>query len=467
MKSLAIIAMIILVGSLQAQQKTDLRMRKNLRDQLDEIVFQYEQFSRFGSTDEINNFNRLFSQDALVFDYLTPNYLTRNTGQELIKEFDDFVQDVQRDFPKGLLQSRIVDTNLGEAINYDELDWSDPSVNILIRIKTLGEYAEGGQFSNDAVISLTVDFDTISGSVGNFFISGVSKVGSQLRYQKEERAPLFEKQIIAKSFYSWNNLIAEETDGDFYVSNPTTQRALSQSYALNLIKIISAPEPEEFSYSIGISYTQSNYLVEVDDFFYSYLTTDRENDAVYNNVMGEDIFENVSSEMIEVPLLFRYERKFSRFFSFFINSGLSLNYQFRVNHSGSGTFSYSGYYPKYDLAVTDVEAYGYLSNQTKAETFTIASQQFSRDYFGVSGTADIGFNLENKGGWVYYIGITAFKGIVNNKRMTDFNYITTELNEYNGLYPVVNNTNFGGYGAFFGVRKRFRSRNGLVKMENN
>lgn len=453
--------------SLLAQNSVDLKIRKKIRDRLDEIVFEYEQFSRFSTSDEITNFKQLFSPEAIVFDYLTPNYVTRNTGQEVVKNLDKFIEDVATSYPSGLLQSRITDTNLGEAIDYRSIDWSDPRLEVQLTLTTVGEYFEGGQFSNQAVLNLQISFDTLSGTAVNFKIEQVDKINSELRYLKEERTPYFEKQVVTKTFFPWNQFNVDVQDGDYFVSEIYASPVLSESYGFNLIRILSAPEPEEFGLSLGLSYTISNYQIQSDNFFYSYLTTDRENDAVYRNVTGADLVENVRSELVELPVLFRYERKFSRVLSLFINSGLSLSYHFRSYHNGSGTFSYSGYYPKYNLVVTDVEEYGFQNGQEKAGSFDIQTSRFSRDYFGLSGNLEAGINLENKKGWVLYLGGMLNRGIIANNRITDFNYITTSIDEYNGLFPVVNEINFGGYGFIFGLRKRFRSRNGLVRMIEN
>jgi hypothetical protein len=462
------ISMISFVLNGFAQQNVELRIRKNVRDKLDDLVFEFEQFSRFSSNDEISNFTKLFDKDALVFDYLTPNYLTRNTGQELIKEYDDFVADIRKDYPRGLSQSRIIDTNLGEAIDYRQLKLDSPQVAVNIRIVTIGEYVEGGQFSNDALLTLNIQFDTLAGNVYNFRIISINKLTSELRYQKEERAPKFEKQIISKAYLSWNQVQTDDPDGNYYVSVPmVTNETISQSHSINFIRILAAPEPEEFSMSFGLAYNQSEYNITAENYFYSYLTINSFNEAEYRNVTGQGITEKVTSQLVEMPILFRYERKFSRIFSVFVQTGLSLNYHLSAHHTGGGMFSYTGYLPKYNLALIDEPDFGYLNDQLINDRFVITPNKFSRDYFGLNGLADLGFSLENKNGWVFYLGATAHKGIVNNKRITDFSYVSSEINNYNGLFPVLNSINFGGYGIMFGIRKRFRSRNGVVKMIAN
>ncbi len=467
MKKFLAIWIVLLSLGVHAQVNVDLKIRKNLRDQLDELIFQYEQLSRFSSIDEINGFRRLFAEDALIFDYLTPNYITRNTGTEVVKEFDDFLTDVRHDFPQGLLQSRIIDTNLGEAIDYKTIDWANPSVNVTIHLKTVAPYVDGGQFTNDAELVLNIVFDTLSDNVRSFKIRNINKVSSRLIYEQEEKRPAFEKMGIAKTFQSWNDVFVEDSEGDFYSSNPITSPRFSQSYGIQFIKILSAPEPEEFAYTLGINYTLSEYRIESNLYSYTSWGQDINGNGVWKSTRGEGLAENVTSELFELPLEFRYERKFNRQLSVFGNVGMALTYQFRATHSGEGLFSYVENDPRLNQPIFDAPELGYVRDTTRVGQFTRVSGSLSRDNFGLQGTASAGLNFENKAGWVFYIGVTGFKGVVNNRRLIDFSYSSTSLQEYNGLFPMLNSFNFGGYGAFFGIRKRFRSRNGLVKMAVN
>jgi hypothetical protein len=456
---------IICTVAVYGQSDVPLRLRKNLRDRLDDFVFELQLYGRMSNGEERNAYRSLFDQNAIVFDYITPNYLTRNVGQELNKPVDQFMQDVERDFPQGFWQSAVIDTDLGAAINYATVDWESPSVSVRVALAVMGEYVDGGQFSNRPVMDFEVSFDTLSQRVVNFRVTRVSKVSSSLRYQKEERVPRFEKQIISSGFNSWNIATTEQTNGDFLIDNLSVNPDLSYGVSFNLVKLIAAPEPEEFSYSIGFGYMISNYSISIDNYFYSFLTTDQENDAVYQNVAGTELVESVSSELFEIPLRFRYERKLNRVFALYANLGISVTYLLKSAYDGSGVFTYSGYYPKYNLLVTDVEEYGFVSDRPESNDFKTNVSGFEREHLGITGLADLGINIEAKNGLVFYLGVSAFKSIVETQRIMNFQLISSQFGEFNGLLPVVNSINFGGYGFQLGIRKRFRSRNGLVKME--
>lgn len=458
---------ILTISAWSQASNVPLKLRKNLRDKLDDIVFEFQLHSRLSSEEESQAFVSLFSEDALVFDYINPNYLSRNIGQELNKPIEQFIDDLRRDFPYGFLQSSIVDSNLGEAVDYKKIDWNVPMISVILEMSVIADFVDGGQFSNRPILELRISFDTLQQQAVNLKINSIAKVKSELRYQKEERAPKFEKQLIYQNVNSWNTAVIDQTNGDYFIDNLKVAPDFGYGVSINLIKLLSAPEPEEFAYSIGIGYSVSNYRLRVDNYFYSFLTTDQENDAVYRNVAGTSLEESVKSELVDVPIRFRYERKLNRVFSMYGNIGLNLTYQLRSAYNGSGVFTYTGYYPKYNLLMSNVETYGYVTDRPESAVFDTRIPGFSRDQIGLSGLADLGVNIEMKSGWTIYLGATATRGIIKTKRIQDFQLISSRVGEFNGILPVVNSLNFGGYGLQIGIRKRFRSRNGLVRMDNH
>ncbi|MFT4737377.1 MAG: hypothetical protein ACI92W_001489, partial [Paraglaciecola sp.] len=352
------------------------------------------------------------------------------------------------------------------AIDFDELDLSDPTVFVQVKISTLGDYREGGQFSNEAEIGLQIKFDTLNQRVNNLRIEQIVMINSELRYKKEEKTPKFEKMLTGNYHQSWNNLTTNQFDRNYNLGQHSIVQDYGYSVAFNFIKLISAPEPEEFSYSFGIGMTESSYVINLDEYFYSYLTTDSDEVPFFQNVEGSAMSELVQSRIVDLPIRFRYERNFSTNLSFYANIGMTVSFHLQSMHQGSGEFDYSGFYPRYQQTLNDIPQYGFNSDVQETGNFQTSLSDLSRNDLNVSGAASIGFNYESKSGLVIYVGATGFKNILESTRQKSSNYISEEFDDYNGLLPVINSINFGGYGLELGIRKKFRSRNGIVKMTN-
>jgi len=447
----------------------DLPVRKNLRDKMDDLVFQFQILSRLNDPVTRNQYRRLFSEDAEIYDFISPNYNSNGLAKEMVKPIDQFISDLSIQFPNGFDQFNITETNLGEEINYSSFSLSDGVIMLDIAFKISGEYYQGGQFYNEPAVRLIINFEFEENKVKNLKIAQISKISSVLSYQRKERIPVFEKQFNAGAFNSWNqytaNLIGNAKSGTYYYENLRFFQDRGFQGSVELIRLMAAPEPEEFAWSIGFGYNQNNFKLGLDYFNHSITTKDEEGEDYYRNSTGNTVTENVSLHMIDVPVKFRYERQFSKKLSFFIHPGLSLSYQFGLQYSGNGVFSYSRFYPKgnLDLDKVDIPELGIYFNKSQSD-----SKFLSTSFLAGSGLLSLGLTSDLTPGIQLYVGAMGYKNVFAIKQKENTNELvplSTADGVYNGLFRTINSVNAGAYGIQIGIRKRFVSKSGRVKYQ--
>jgi hypothetical protein len=377
----------------------------------------------------------------------------------MMKSVEDFTADVSRDFPGGFKQFLITDTNLGQAVDYSDFTADSGAVTIQLELAVIGAYSRGGQFSNLVTLEFDISFRIEEFLLKDFKIIAINKVASDLRFQKEERVPFFEKQVNFNGLYSWSGVNNTDAGADFLDRDLNITNGFGYSLSIELIRMIAAPVPEEFSWSIGFGFSEINFQIQQANYFYSEFTMDQDNDQYFHNVQGENIVEDVRLRFIDIPVRYRYERQFANGWAYYLHPGLQLSYNLETLYSGSGIFSYSGYYPQYDLVLENLEEYNFVSDEVASAS---RGQELSQYTF--SGTFNGGLTKGWESGWTVYLGITAFKNIISNQVIDGNEFISTQAGEYMGMLPSVNSVNAGGVGLQVGFRKRFKTRNGPVRM---
>lgn len=91
-------------------------------------------------------------------------------------------------------------------------------------------------------------------------------------------------------------------------------------------------------------------------------TIDSENESYERQVSGTGIKEVQNIGFITVPVCLDIRLPLNRSMGFIIQTGINLAVPFKKKYSGSGTFTYKGYYPAYNVLLENLPAYGFPSN---------------------------------------------------------------------------------------------------------
>lgn len=119
---------------------------------------------------------------------------------------------------------------------------------------------------------------------------------------------------------------------------------------------------KHFGISTGIGLCPYFTQLSLNSYANTLDTLDSENEIYERRIYGENITENQKIYFLEIPLLLNFQYPLSNTTGFFIQGGLSLSIPVKKTYSSTGTFTYSGYYPDYNVLLTDVPYEGFKSN---------------------------------------------------------------------------------------------------------
>jgi len=181
----------------------------------------------------------------------------------------------------------------------------------------------------------------------------------------------------------------------------------SQTYIFNngilSVSDLLADKQPSFGASVEIGYIFSKYIgvssgigfatyksqLNLATYQNKFNAIDSENESYERQVSGTGIREVQNMGFISVPVCLDIRLPLNRTMGFFLQTGINLAVPFKKKYSGSGTFTYKGYYPAYNVLLENLPAYGFPSNiksttdgvlETKPLCFNaIASAGF--DYF--------------------------------------------------------------------------------------
>jgi hypothetical protein len=117
-----------------------------------------------------------------------------------------------------------------------------------------------------------------------------------------------------------------------------------------------------FGLSTGIGFSPYITQLSLDPYSNSLDTIDSENESYERRISGNNINETQKIYFLEIPLILNFQCPISKSFGFYLQGGINLAIHVGSNFSSSGTFSYSGYYPAYNVVLHDIPYEGFKSN---------------------------------------------------------------------------------------------------------
>ena len=121
-----------------------------------------------------------------------------------------------------------------------------------------------------------------------------------------------------------------------------------------------------FSKSIGVSsgigYSLYKSQLELRTYQNKFNTTDSENEAYERQVSGTDIKETQKVGFLSLPVCLDIRLPLSKKMGFFFQTGINLAIPVTKKYSSSGTFTYKGYYPAYNVLLQNLPSYGFPNN---------------------------------------------------------------------------------------------------------
>jgi len=143
-----------------------------------------------------------------------------------------------------------------------------------------------------------------------------------------------------------------------------------------------------FGLSSGISYTSHNGVLTLGSYQNKFNTTDSENETYERQVTGSGITENQNIGFISIPVCLNIRLPLGKKLGFFLQTGLDAAIPILNKYQSSGTFTFKGYYPAYNVLLQNLPSYGFPSNAVIATSGSLKINPLC-----LSATATAGFDF--------------------------------------------------------------------------
>jgi hypothetical protein len=117
----------------------------------------------------------------------------------------------------------------------------------------------------------------------------------------------------------------------------------------------------------------------------AYDTTDSEGEKYNRRIDGQNIAETQKISFVNIPLALNLQIPFSNSFGLYIQSGINFSIPMQKSFNNTGTFSYSGYYPAYNVTIENISYEGFLSNYKNSVDGNITLKSMYEELFASAG----------------------------------------------------------------------------------
>lgn len=183
---------------------------------------------------------------------------------------------------------------------------------------------------------------------------------------------LFQTNLKSQSL---NNKIPRQYHWFIGVSGGPAQTSISNN-GTSVISEIVMTHKNSYCLSVDAGYFFSKYFglttgiglspyftqLSLDSYSNSLDTIDSENESYERRISGKNIIETQKIYFLEIPVMLNFQYPFSKAIGFYLKSGINLAIPVSKKYSSSGTFTYSGYYPAYNVILNDIPYEGFKSN---------------------------------------------------------------------------------------------------------
>ncbi|MCX6254139.1 MAG: outer membrane beta-barrel protein [Bacteroidia bacterium] len=156
----------------------------------------------------------------------------------------------------------------------------------------------------------------------------------------------------------------------------------SQSHIINVgtssVSGLLSTKKNSFSGSVDIGYFFSNYFglssgigfcsyktqLTLANYQSNFNTTDSEIESYERRVTGSAIKEEQKVGSLSVPFCINLRLPLNKSIGFFLETGVNFSVPLSKNYKSSGTFTYKGYYPAYNVLLENLPVYGFPTSKS-------------------------------------------------------------------------------------------------------
>jgi hypothetical protein len=187
---------------------------------------------------------------------------------------------------------------------------------------------------------------------------------------------------------------------------------------------------KNFGISSGVGFNSFQTQLALNPYENNYNTTDSENEAYNRRVSGQDITELQKVAFLNIPICINLQLPFGYKFGFFLQPGINLSIPVSKKYSSSGTFTFTGYYPAYNVLLQDLPAYSFSTNVKSNSEGDLELKSFTTDLLASAGFF---FFLQQK--IQVAIGVTYDKSLssISNYSTPENFQLSSDVDEINSM----------------------------------
>jgi len=182
--------------------------------------------------------------------------------------------------------------------------------------------------------------------------------------------------------------------------------------------------------SSGIGFVPYKTQLTLGSYQNKFNTVDSENEAYERWVSGVGIKEVQKVGFLSVPICLNIRLPLNKTISFILQTGVNMAVPIYANFKSSGTFTYKGYYPAYNVLLENLPAYGFPGNVNSVSDGKLEIKPLN---FNVIGSAGFDYFIQKN----IQIGVTATytKSISNSSAYAspDKFQLSSDANQVNSL----------------------------------
>lgn len=114
--------------------------------------------------------------------------------------------------------------------------------------------------------------------------------------------------------------------------------------------------------SSGLRFSSNSGNASLAAYANHFNTTDSEKEPYERRITGGNIKEKQTIAMLEIPLLLHLRVPLGARMGMFLQTGINLAFPVVKKYESTGTFTYKGYYPSYNVILENLPDYGFPTN---------------------------------------------------------------------------------------------------------
>ena len=175
-----------------------------------------------------------------------------------------------------------------------------------------------------------------------------------------------------------------------------------------------------FGLSTGIGYSQYTSDLTLDKYNTDYDTTDSDvpSDNYKRYITGSDIKEIQKITFLNIPFAANIIIPFNETFGLYLQAGINVLIPMKKLYSSEGTFTYKGYYPVYNVLISDIPYEGFKTDYSNSDEGSLVIKSLNAE---LAASGGVSLTFQNK--------VNISLGVIYNKLISDLSGYT-QSNKY-------------------------------------